>query len=402
MSLSATRDASTGDYATRLKAAVAAALAANLGDLRAFLAALMGADPVLALGMLREETAGAHRPQAVELLREAGMPVAVTASELPIVHPLDFAWLFTPATRARLVDHVRGATEPRDLVVYLGCPTLHQRALLELPDRRHLLLDRDARRAERANKHTPGSARCVDLLADGLDALNAALIVADPPWYPAAAAAFINGAAILMRPQATLLLAFADPLTRPGADDDLAAILLSAKRDGLDLLEVSTGACRYQMPPYERAAFTAAGLPGIPADWRLGGLITLRRSDSPAPSRRTIEEPPWIGCEIDEIPLRVRATAPTIGDALLQPLLDGAILPSVSRRDPRRDQAALWTSRNRIYASADPPALAHALSRGAVADLPRELRAELSGILEAERAEHGLPARAVTSHDRAA
>lgn len=402
MSPSDGRDAPSGDYATRLEAAVTAALAAGPSDLRAFLSALTGADPVLAVDTLREQASGVHRPQVLELLREAVTPVAVTASELPIAHPLDFAWLFTPATQARLVDQVRGATQPSDLVVYLGCPTLHQWALRELPSRRHVLLDRDVRRAALANDHTLDSARCVDLLADELNPLDAALVVADPPWYPTAAAAFINAAAIMMRPRATLLLAFADPLTRPGADDDLAAILLSAKQDGLDLLEVATGACRYQMPPYERAAFTAAGLPGIPADWRLGGLITLRRGDSPAPPRCTVEELTWVGCEIDEIPLRVRASAPATGDALLQPLLDGAILPSVSRRDPRREQAALWTSRNRVYASADPPALVHALSCSAVADRPPQLRAELSQILAAERAEHGLPALAVPSHDRAA
>jgi hypothetical protein len=135
---------------------------------------------------------------------------------------------------------------------------------------------------------------------------------------------------------------------------------------------------------------------------RRAHLITLRRGDSPAPPRRTVDELAWVGCEIDEIPLRVRASAPATGDALLQPLLDGAILPSVSRRDPRREQAALWTSRNRVYASADPPALVHALSCSAVADRPPQLRAELSQILAAERAEHGLPALAVPSHDRAA
>lgn len=401
MSPSAARDARSANYSTRLKAAITAALAGPR-DLRAFLAALTGADPILALDTMRRQAGGAPTPQVKRLLREAVTPIAVAASELPIVHPLDFAWLFTPDTQTQLLQHARLTTRLGDLVVYLGCPSLHLRAMRELPDRRHLLLDRDARRVARANEHTPDSARCVDLLANELDALDAALVVADPPWYPAAAAAFTNAAAILMRPGATLLLAFADPLTRPGADDDRAAVLLSAKQDGLDLFEVATGACRYEMPPYERAAFTAAGLPGIPADWRLGGLITLRRGADPPPPRRTVEEPVWVGCEIDDIPLRVRASAPAMGDAPLEPLLDGAILPSVSRRDRRREQAALWTSRNRIYASCDPPALARALSCCAAADLPVHLRAEISSILATERAEHGLPALAVPFHDRAA
>lgn len=391
---SAARDAHASEHDARLDAAVVAALDAGLGDLRSFLGALTGADPVLAVDALRQHS-GAYIRQVRELLNEAATPLVVSSSELPIVHPLDFAWLFTPATQAHLLNHVRSATCAGELVIYLGCPTLHHRALRHLPDRRHLLLDRDARRVDQANYHESGSARRLDLLTDALQPLDAVLVVADPPWYTAAATAFTNAAAILMRPGAKLLLAFADPLTRPSAGDDLDAVLLSAKQDGLELLEVASGSCRYQMPPYERAAFTAAGLPGIPADWRLGGLITLRRDGRPTPSRRTVEEPEWVGCEIDGIPLRVRPSAPAVGRTLLQPLLDGAILPSVSRRDLRREQAALWTSRNRIYASSDPPALARALNCPEMPDLPPELRADLAGMLAVERAEHGLVASSV-------
>jgi hypothetical protein len=394
---SAAHDPHAGDHDARLEAAVVAALDAGLDNLRSFLGALTGADPVLAVETLRRHSSGAHARQVRELLNEAVIPLAITSSELPIPHPLDFAWLFTPETQAHLLNHVRSITRPGEPVVYLGCPTLHHRGLSGLPDRQHLLLDRDARRAARANEYSLESARRLDLLTDALEPMDAVLVVADPPWYPAAAAAFTNAASILMRPGAKLLLAFADSLTRPSADDDLAAVLLSAGRDGLHLVERETGTCRYQMPPYERAAFTAAGFPGIPTDWRLGGLITLRRDERPAPPRRTVAEPQWVGCEIDGIPLRVRPSAPAVGDTLLQPLLDGAILPSVSRRDLRREQAALWTSRNRIYASSDPPALARALSSSERADLPPELRADLAGILATERAEHGLVASAAPS-----
>jgi hypothetical protein len=398
---SAAHDPGIHDHDAQLEAAVTAALSCDSPDLRAFLSALNGADPILAVKTLLRQVCGAHTAQVEALLREALTPVDVTPSELPIVHPLDFAWLFTPATQARLLNHVRDATSSGDLVVYLGCPTLHHLALRELSDRQHLLLDRDTRRVARANEQVSGSAHCVDLLVDQPDTLGAALVLADPPWYPAAAAAFTNAAAILMRPRAVLLLAFADRLTRPGADDDRAAVVLSAEQDGLELVKASAGTCRYQMPPYERAAFTAAGLPGIPTDWRRGGLLRLRRRAGPAPPRRTVKEPAWVSCELNEIPLRVLPSAPAIGDAFLQPLLNGAILPSVSRRDPRREHAALWTSRNRIYGSSDPPRLAHALSADTVADLPRRLRDELAAILALERAEHGLPPLAVPSRDPA-
>ena len=393
MSTFAATDAPMTDDALGLERAVDRALARTPCDLRTFLGELQGADPVTAMAALVRHRDGPHAHVVRALRAEAAITVPVGRSELPIAHPLDYAWLFAPATQADLIARITVATSPGDLVMYLGCPTLHERAVNQLADRRHLLFDRDERRVMIANARVPGSARRVDLLRDPITQADASLVVADPPWYPAAAGAFISAAAMLMRPAATLLLAFADRFTRPGAPEDLAQILRLALQNGLEPTAVEPGGCRYLMPPYERAALTAAGLPGIPEDWRRGALITMRRDGSRCSDRRTTEESCWRALEIDQIPLRVRGEAPAFGRGMLTPLLDGEILPSVSRRDPRRAQAALWTSRNRIYASADPPALARALADTAALGAHPALAAQLADVVEIERHEHGLPSQ---------
>lgn len=381
---------------------MAAAANASSADLRGFLGALDGADPILAIAALRALAETLPQPGVDALLHEALTPVPRRPSDLPIVHPLDFAWLFTRDSQSRLLAHAADATRPGELIVYLGCPTLQQRGREQLPERRHLLLDRDARRVAQANRDGIDGARQIDLLTDALPDVDAAMVVADPPLYPGPARAFVNAAAILLRSGGILLLAFADALTRPGADEDLGDVLRAARQEGFDLTGLRTARCRYRTPPFERAALDAAGLPGVPDDWRLGSLSILRRRDRPAPARLHVEEPRWIPHEVNDIPLRVRPDAPPTGDHLLTPLLEGSILPTVSRRDPRRLNAALWTSRNRIYASSDPTALAYALNR---LDEPTDLRprpqvlTDIAQLVARERHEHGLR---VTPRDRVA
>lgn len=402
MCASATTDRHERSYPRRLDAAVFAAANARPPDLRAFLGALCGADPILAINALRSLASLGGADHVSSLLAEAHTPTSVATSELPIVHPLDYAWLFTTATQDDLLDRIRADARPEELVVHLGCPTLHLRALHELPDRRHLLLDRDARRVKQANAAAPASAKRVELLNDDVPSLDAAVVVADPPWYPELATAFANAASILLRLGGRLHLAFADALTRPGADDELVSVLAAAEQDGLSLERILPGGCRYDMPPFERAALDAAGLPGVPTDWRLGRLLTLCRGLRPPPTRRHAEDQPWISCEIDGIPLRVRPDAPASGDDLLRPLLDGAVLPTVSRRDPRRHHAALWSSRNRIYASSDPPTLARgvtAFAQGRRDDAPPQIVKGLEALVALERTEHRLRASVSTPHD---
>jgi hypothetical protein len=115
---------------------------------------------------------------------------------------------------------------------------------------------------------------------------------------------------------------------------------------------------RYRTPPFERAAAMASETPLPPQSWRRGDLLVARRVPG-ASELKTKPEPieQWTIVEVDEIPLAIRrvpAKPTASADSILEPVVAGEILPTVSRRDVRRHGVALWTSMNRCYRSSVP------------------------------------------------
>jgi hypothetical protein len=196
----------------------------------------------------------------------------------------------------------------------------------------------------------------IDLLRDPLPALELDAALLDPPWYPEYHDAFLWAGASLLRPHGLVLASFPPLSMRPGAAAEREQILRNAVPAGLVVEDVEPLALRYATPPFERAAFAAAGVFAVPDDWRRGDMLTLRKAhagtvERPAPPS---DRPEWEIIAIDEIPIAVRSPG-QVSDIVAMPLLEsavpGATLPTVSRRDSARAAAALWSSRNRIYRS---------------------------------------------------
>jgi hypothetical protein len=365
--------------------------------LGAVLGQLSGADPVVTARLL-QAIADENPPLATrarELLDEARTPRPVVPTEPPVPHPLDYAWMFTPETAWALLERIAAASTPGELVLHLGTPALHALACEELPDRRHLLVDRDPRQAQAANRRRQGSAVVRDLLVDGLGVGGAAVAVADPPWYPLHAAAFVGAAAEGLRKGGVLLVAMPSPLTRPGIARERQELIDVSVQAGLSLTDEQAGVLRYVAPPFEQAAMSAAGIPGLPEHWRRADLWTLsavqpRRFLQPADTAAH-----WSRIEVEMVPLRVWEDAPPLGSELLGSLVEGDVLASVSARVPERKTAALWTSRNRVFCSSDPPrlaALARRLEGGLSPDpADAETAYRLLDLIAVERAEHLLP-----------
>jgi hypothetical protein len=389
------------------------ALANAPSHFAALLQALPSIDPLVVVGALRRRAEHGSAPAAALLASASGDGGQAPISPRPIAHPLEYDWRFTAKTAAELAARLDRVTGAGQTIGYLGAPAAFALAAQELPCRQHVLLDRSARWP------APPSDRAriisVDLLLDPVPTLELDAAVLDPPWYPEYHDAFLWTAASLLRTRGIALVSLPPLAMRPGVVAEREQILGNAVRAGFRVEHDEPLVLRYATPPFERAAFAAAGVRAVPGDWRRGDMLTLRKTDDRAVVRPVPAgcEPEWTFVEIDGIPLATRelnAASENVTSPLIEPAVPGAVLPTVSRRDSARADAVLWTSRNRIYKSNAPTAL-HALVRS-LADggepvgateraLKRPLTTaeeenvvaaanELRKLIQTEREEHGL------------
>jgi hypothetical protein len=126
-----------------------------------------------------------------------------------------------------------------------------------------------------------------------------------------------------------------------------------AERLGLRRVEERRSALTYTSPLFERNALSAIGLSNVPSDWRRSDLVMLQkieRLDVPPPPRSK-HLPAWT--EIVLNGTRVFARRESLIEpgtvASLDPIVPNGVLPSVSRHDPRRRLANIWTAGNRVF-----------------------------------------------------
>ncbi|MDP1793055.1 MAG: hypothetical protein Q8K63_02860, partial [Acidimicrobiales bacterium] len=302
---------------------------------------------------------------------------------LPVPHPLDFDWRFTPeAVDALIAEYASyvGDTAP---VVCVAAPSLHER--LAADDKPTTLID--ANQDMIASLAPLGAdAICARVGSDPLPTLTAAAVVIDPPWYPAHVDLFLWAAAQFCGDDGLVLLSFPPAGTRPGVADERDAALRFAAGLGLSLIDIRRGELGYRSPPFERLALAAAGLDRIPEDWRRGDLLALRASASHHPAVRpspVTDDLDWTAVPAPPTRIKVKHASTRPKAAPVQPrlnsIIDGDILPTVSRRDPRRSTAAVWTACNRVFACADTAAFATIVSSSARPDNAVEAIADAVG-----------------------
>ncbi len=198
-----------------------------------------------------------------------------------------------------------------------------------------------------------------------LPRLQARVVAADPPWYAAHTWVFLWAAAQVSTLGATVLLAQPGACTRPGILAERSELLAYAAACGLQPVRISPGTLEYNCPPFERLVLERNGLGGaVPLTWRHGDLIELRHTTMRHRERPELaSEQAWREVVLDGARLRFRldrqaADKTRPADPRLIPLIDGDILASVSRRDPARRRAAVWTASNRIFGCRAPGLLA--------------------------------------------
>lgn len=293
---------------------------------------------------------------------ENGQVTSGPSNPLPVPHPLDFDWRFSLTAVERLVAECQARSSDARPVL-LGAPSVFCALRIHgvVPA---LLLDANpcVINALAGTDDDLHEARLCDLLCDDLPAEQSEVVVVDPPWYREHERLFLWAAARLCRCGGTVLVSVPAEGTRPGIRAEREETFAWARQLGFEVEHTESGALGYVSPPFERNALAAVGLGGLPAEWRRGDLIVLRLREHTSVTRpRCAIETRWPEVTIGSVRIRVRASddaeTPGVLDPRLLEVVPGDILDAVSRRDPRREHVAMWTSGNRVFGARSPAVL---------------------------------------------
>ncbi|NEA32643.1 hypothetical protein [Streptomyces sp. SID13031] len=329
--------------------------------------------PAEALTNTAREARGAY---PVDLVPEQEpLPTGTTGgyrgvSYTPELHLLDAEWFFTPRT-SRALAELLGDSD----ICLLGSPTVAN----ELPTGRYTLVDQSPFVLQRFPRIS-----AADVIATTIDRTTrvpaSARVLLDPPWYWPALADWLAVAFEALGGSGRLCLPLLGEGTRPTAAHDrraILAILASAGR-----VEVLHDFVEYDVPLFEARALEAAGIQ-LSGPWRRADLAVVEVEqlsvvpETPRPAGPAEEWSTFvIGAQVVKLradPAPRTSAGPTIGTV---PGVEGLVLDSVSRRDPRCAAVDLWTSRNLVGQVSDRPFVARLLGalEGPSDGLPERVR----------------------------
>ena len=279
--------------------------------------------------------------------RPAGQARSSSARQLVIPHPLDFDWRFTRPAVGLIWETIAELANPKGGVALLGTPTL---ASAKRPTNLGAVTLYERNPNHYRSLSDGMTFACCDVLRDPIAAGTNGVVVADPPWYEAETIGFLWTASTLAGSGAHVLLSLPPFETRPGIPEERERITTAAAGFGLELVRVTEGVLGYRTPFFEANAMEAAGA-SMPPDWRVGDLAVFRRTDAVCGLRPVLEsEHGWVERSMELTRFKLReATTNGFASPVLISIVPNDVLPSVSRRDPRRTGASVWTSGNRIF-----------------------------------------------------
>lgn len=307
---------------------------------------LLSVDRLASQGHVSLALAQALRRQAAQPRENAEAP----ASLLPLPHPLDFEWRFTQRTAHSLLDLLIKLTPFGGSALLFGTPGVACGALFVPVCRRLYFVGEDNVVSRRLHALNVGAGAPISIEAQLAKVGHVDAVLLDPPWYPDSVNSMLSAAAAVCKIGGTILISLAPPATRASAEEDQFDALRVARKLGLEFLERQPLAVRYDTPFFECNALHSQGV-DPPMTWRRGDLLIFRKLRStPAaiiypPPRR-----PWSEVSIGRMRLAIRHEPhPSLEGGSLRSIVQGDVLPSVSRSDPRRANALVWTSGNRVF-----------------------------------------------------
>lgn len=368
----------TDRFETSLETRLREAIARGVRSYTALLSELGDVYPSVMLAALRRlAAAGDLDSVAVERIHANSRhpcpigPVSTPSSHLPVPHPLDFDWRFTEQALERLRNESRVVDAAR--LICLGAPSLYWH-LKERTTRTVHLLDANVASFNRYGGPAESNKRIqLDVLQSELPSIRAGAIVADPPWYSEHLRGFLWVARELCDEGGRVWISVPGVGTRPGIEQEIASLVTWANELGMRVAERSRGALPYRTPPFERNALRAEGIECVPTQWRRGDLLVFTVVADNACARPiacSLELAEWEEVRLDQVRVRFRIRGRTraphdLVDPRLRSIVPGDVLPSVSRRDPRRPLAQVWTSGNRVF-GCDSPAIAYKVAESII------------------------------------
>jgi hypothetical protein len=272
----------------------------------------------------------------------------------PIPHPVNSDWRLHPNTHQLFKSLVRDKNV--ESVALLGCPSLAKP--LSTHGARLALVDQNQDWSEHvsglAMETFWGDIRLTgDHLMPGFE-----VAIADPPWYPGDFEAFLQTAATLLREEGVLYLSWPAEGTRPGLAQEWQSLLTTARQFGLHFAERRPMALRYCTPFFEGSSLRAAGLPVLNA-WRRSDLMVFLRHGYKSARVEGLTNvqgsKAWAAARSGFLDVRYRETSyQGAADPRLIRIVEGDVLTTVSRRDPTRNLAVVWTGSNRVFGCKSP------------------------------------------------
>lgn len=321
---------------------------------------LPGIDPSTVLESIRRHslTSGVDfnpRPDVVPrtIIGDRGLQTYDVAA-LPTPHPLDYCWWFDTGTVSYVVSLIRHLSSSRAHIALLGTPTIFDAATSARDTRRFSLIDSDPLVVSRRISGVSGErfAFLADLRCRDVSIDCAKVVIADPPWYEPETRAFLWASRQFCEHDAFVLMSVPPEGTRPGVMAEWERMVKWARTLGLEVEDHQRGVLSYVSPLFERNALFAAGVPPPRAAWRRGDLVRFRcvgvcRAERP----RAVSGDQWCERIFGDVRIRVRRPRERREwrDPTLNRITESDVLPTVSRRDQRRDLVDVWTSGNRVF-----------------------------------------------------
>jgi hypothetical protein len=277
-------------------------------------------------------------------------------NSLPCPHPLDYDWRFSFSAGEFLISEIRSICGKCDSLLIFGAPSLYH-CMREANIANNITILDSNRNVINyfLNQSENSNAKHFDAFCDEPFPSQFDVAVIDPPWYEEHAKAFLWCASKMCKRGALIFFSTPSIGTRPGVKQEWRKMKEWLSAYGYTEINRKNLSLSYTTPIFEINSLLSEGIKTIPLEWRRSDLSILRldiKCNFERPGNSETER--WNDFIISSVHIKFKNSIRKKGFPKLNKIVDGDILPSVSRWHPIRKNADIWTAGNRIYSCDDP------------------------------------------------